>query len=809
METGNSKIVSLTSKSIRITLLAAIILFCSVQYCAASIEPNLVPSIESLLERPELKAESGYPPRQHDANTEFASDYRGWVKFLQYESDTAVARFGADSNQAREKVARLKDWMQRIEADPNLLGKLRGVQEWAYESPVDGTGQPFKIMIPTDYDANRPTPLSVYMHGYSGDHMSHTTGWQAHTGMFEAAVLGRSRGGWYLALSQADVLAVIDYIEAHWNIDANRIHITGGSMGGGGTLTLGSRFPHRFASGQVTCGYIGQNQINNLLTFPIYATHSSDDPVVPPLLIRGPLADLRRRGGQAIFDEPNGFGHAVWGYAEGNKRSGEWAEQQVRPDSHTVRHLDFTALDGAAMRCWWAEIAEWGAEPRPAHFIATAGENNMLFVELENVARLRLRVTESPFDTKRALRVSVNGAVPREFAAPLPTEIVVEGPNAVGGEAPVRLHTPGGPIQAYDGSPLLIVYGTGGDAASNTAMRAAAEAASKSPNTNWMDDKGEADPCDKVPHRQNLFGRLATKADSAVTEADIAHCNLVLIGTASENSVVARIAERLPVRMSGDEIICSDGLALPASHGTLGLLHFNPLAPQRLVFWVASTEAAGYRAGAMVPALASPLFIGADMLVTHSTERQLIATRSFDSRWRWNTGREKSPILSAQGESSPVTFPEAGNTTPGSSLRFDVALARRIAAAVSRSTGADFAVAGRIPNLGAVPVTPGVTRVADITPLFYGHKIDLLEMSGADLLEAQNRLAKTPEDSNNWVSLEPQATANLVEPTRTYRVAVPMSLVSDFARQSKMSPRLQWQSETMESVALTRYLAQP
>jgi hypothetical protein len=785
----------MNSKLIRITLLAAVAFFCSIRGFAATTPPNsvsgakassalgskltpadgneaIITAVESALARPELK------------------DYRGWLKFLRYEAETAVARHGADSNEASKKIARLKDWMHRIDADPNLLGKLRGVQEWAYESPVDGTGQPFKIMIPTDYDAARPAPLSVYMHGYSGDHMSHSTGIQAHTGSFEAAVLGRSRGGWYLALSQADVLQAIDYIEAHWRIDPNRIHITGGSMGGGGVLTLGSRFPHRFASGQVTCGYVGQNQINNLLTFPIYAMHSSDDPVVPPLLIRGPLADLRRRGGQAIFDETTGFGHAVWNYAAGNKRSGEWAEQQVRPDSRTVRHLDFTALDGAAMRCWWAEIAEWGAEPRPAHFIATAGENNLLFVELDNVARLRLRVAESPFDSKRPLHVSINGAVPQEIAAPLSAEIVIDGPNAVGGEAPVRLHTPGGPIQAYDGSPLLIVYGTGGDAATNTAMRTAAEAAGKNSNPAWINDSGEADPCDKVPHRQNLFGRLATKPDSAVTEADIARCNLVLIGTASENAVVAKIAERLPVRLAAEKIVCSDGLTLPASHSTLGLLHFNPLAPERLVFWVASTEAAGYRADATVTALSSPLFIGADLLVTHSTEQQLVATRSFDSRWRWNTGREKSPILSAQGE------PHA-------------ALARRIAAAGSRATGADFAVAGRIRDLGEAPVTPGVTRVADITPLFYGHRIDLLEMSGADLLEAQNRLAKLPENSRDWVGLEPKAAASSIEPTRTYRVAVPMSLASDFGRQTKMSPRLQWQSDTMESQALTRYLSLP
>ena len=35
------------------------------------------------------------------------------------------------------------------------LGALTGVQEWAYESPVDGSGQPFKMAIPSDYDPAR------------------------------------------------------------------------------------------------------------------------------------------------------------------------------------------------------------------------------------------------------------------------------------------------------------------------------------------------------------------------------------------------------------------------------------------------------------------------------------------------------------------------------------------------------------------------------------------------------------------------------------------------------------------------------
>jgi hypothetical protein len=67
-------------------------------------------------------------------------------------------------------------------------------------------------------------------------------------------------------------------------------------MGGGATFKLGARFPHRFASGQIACGYVQQEPIGNLLTVPIYATHSDDDPVVSILLSRGPLAELRRRG---------------------------------------------------------------------------------------------------------------------------------------------------------------------------------------------------------------------------------------------------------------------------------------------------------------------------------------------------------------------------------------------------------------------------------------------------------------------------------------------------------------------------------
>lgn len=760
----------------------------------------------ALLAAPVLAAEAapiGFAEVNAGAESALArgdlADYRGWIKFLRFEAETAISRHGAGSAAAQGKVTRLADWVRRINENPHLIASLEGVQEWAYESPVDGSGQPFKIAIPSDHDPKRPTPLSVYMHGYLGSHLDHSEHLVPRPGEFEVAVLGRSRGGNYRALSEADVLHVVDYIQAHWSIDPDRIHLKGGSMGGYGSFRLGSRYPHRWASSRPTCGYASFIPIENLLTLPVYAVHSADDPVVSVLHARGPMARLRARGGQAILDETNGLGHAAWDYVEGNARSEAWMKQQVRPDSRSIRHIDYTAVDGGAVRGWWAEIVEWGDAPKPARFVLSVGAANTVHAGLTNIARLKFRLPESPLDRTQPLNVAIDGGAPITLSAPLPESVtLVRSGQSWNFETasqppPYRLHTPGSASLLYNGEPLLIVYGTRGTETEVTAMRKAAEAASKSPNPVWLDDSGDVD-ADGVSTVQNLYGRLTTKADTDVTDSDIARCHLVVIGTEAQNALVARLAPKLPVRFADEAIVCSDGVEFPGKNNVLGLVHYNPLAPERLIFWVAAQNSDAYRARSVVTEMIGGGFriasepSATDLIVTEAGRPTLVAARSFDSRWNWHRGRETSPVLAATLQSSAE-------------------LSAAIASALRRAAAADFVLLRKPKSPDEPAIAVGIARVSDVAARFFYNPVGTVDLSGAELAQVASRLA----DPNAQLVLYGAAGDAGVqfEPTRSYRLAMPAEVAGPLTNLLKFAPQSYRHTDLSFSDAIERFLGRP
>jgi predicted peptidase len=85
-----------------------------------------------------------------------------------------------------------------------------------------------------------------------------------------------------------ELLALLDEVIAKHNVDTNRVYLTGLSMGGYGTWSLGTRNPERFAAIAPVCG--GGDQIPILLANPrkkaalksmgVWAFHGGKDSLV-------------------------------------------------------------------------------------------------------------------------------------------------------------------------------------------------------------------------------------------------------------------------------------------------------------------------------------------------------------------------------------------------------------------------------------------------------------------------------------------------------------------------------------------------
>ena len=84
------------------------------------------------------------------------------------------------------------------------------------------------------------------------------------------------------------VLALLDEVTERYRVDRGRVYLTGLSMGGFGTWSLGLAHPERFAAIAPICGggdplallLADPKKVNALKTLPVWAFHGAKDPVV-------------------------------------------------------------------------------------------------------------------------------------------------------------------------------------------------------------------------------------------------------------------------------------------------------------------------------------------------------------------------------------------------------------------------------------------------------------------------------------------------------------------------------------------------
>ena len=126
------------------------------------------------------------------------------------------------------------------------------------------------------------------------------------------------------------LINLLDDIVTRYDVDTERVYLTGLSMGGYGSWALASEYPDRFAAVVPICG--GGNRIMSIFLkdMPIWAFHGAKDSAVPVEESKEIVEAINARGGNAkltIYPDAN---HDSWTETYNNKELYDWLLEHRR-----------------------------------------------------------------------------------------------------------------------------------------------------------------------------------------------------------------------------------------------------------------------------------------------------------------------------------------------------------------------------------------------------------------------------------------------------------------------------------------------
>ena len=103
--------------------------------------------------------------------------------------------------------------------------------------------------------------------------------------------------------------AMLDEVLRRYRVDADRVYLTGSSMGGYGAWALAAAYPKRFAAIAPICGGGDPAWADRLRDVPAWAFHGAEDTVVPPEESRKMVQALKLAAGDVRLTIYSGVGH--------------------------------------------------------------------------------------------------------------------------------------------------------------------------------------------------------------------------------------------------------------------------------------------------------------------------------------------------------------------------------------------------------------------------------------------------------------------------------------------------------------------
>ena len=222
--------------------------------------------------------------------------------------------------------------------------------DFKYGNADDGSNLPFRYFVPPDYDGASAYPVILFLHG-SGERGSDNEAQLNNNANGAMRLLDDDNlalqpvfmiapqcptDGWWSGGTLTSAIHLVDQLSTTYNIDPDRVYVTGLSMGGMGTWSAVTSEPARFAAAVPMSGNGDTNPAGNVAGIPMWFFHAANDGTVGVEGSDNLVAALRNAGASTIYTRYDSGGHGIWSVAYTHPLLFPWIVSQQRGAPSTI-----------------------------------------------------------------------------------------------------------------------------------------------------------------------------------------------------------------------------------------------------------------------------------------------------------------------------------------------------------------------------------------------------------------------------------------------------------------------------------------
>jgi len=542
-------------------------------------------------------------------------------------------------------------------------------------SRIDNSCQYYAIRPPENYNEDSSYALIMTCHGAGVEARGQVKAYTQKDWAFVVAPTNRRRFGFdWQDWGRLDFLEVLEDVKKKFEIDTNRIYLTGHSMGGHGAWHIGTTHPDIFAAMAPSAGwtsfqlyvpwFLQKSELfahpdlikyrdmvlrednpllflENAYNLPIYLLQGGADDNVPPIQARMFCKYLTNLGYDYIYNEVEGKGH--WWNIDStpgtdcvdSKELMDFLKSKVR-NPYPEKIVFKTSNVDCSNKAYWVRIDEldniyYDGLIEIEHDGQKILENDSLWertdtceiiVKETNVNTFTLFLDDN-FISSGIVNLIINGQrITFEYREPCELSFKRDGDGFFWATRAQSEKSAGcyGPIKKAYFEPFILVYGTLGNSKSTENNLHQARVQSYA----WW-------------YRANGFVEILP--DTEITKKIIENYNLVLFGNPVTNSILKWISYRLPLHIEEGRVIVERDTIM----GDLCFVEIypNPLNPGKFVLLYSATS----KPAEELIGLFSTLYAGAglpDFLVYDKSVLKygwggVKAAGFFDKNWKFNS----------------------------------------------------------------------------------------------------------------------------------------------------------------------------